>query len=358
MGKKSTYHELAKLAKVSPATVSRVAAGKRNVDPAIKERVHHAAAQLGVDFEKKRDEAGRIIAFILANREVLHSFHSRVLVGAESFASDHGWELVFMVYRYPAGVPAKELYLPEILNRRTPARGVILAGVNSPNLLEALRGRGVPFAVLGNNLLPQGKLEPCDTVWSNDLQGAFDQTQYLIGLGHRHIWFIGNSRYPWFNRCGQGYRRAMTEANLEPRLCEMHSEGHELGYLAAKSILASREPVTAIFAGSDEAAGGVYAALREAGLAVPHDISVVGFNDSAAALLHPALTSVREFPEKLGCHLTEFTVNRIRCPALPAQQLTIPTQLVIRTSAAAPAALPAARQKAAEPSPLAADRPA
>ncbi len=337
MRKKSTFNELAKLAQVSQATVSRVAAGRSSVDPAIKERVQRAAAELGIDLERKRDEAGRLIAFVLANREVLHSFHSHVLVGAQSFAAEHGWELVFLVHRYPANVSAKELHLPQLLNRRTPARGVILAGVNSVNLLDALRDRGVPFAVLGNNLLGQGESAPCDLVWSNDIQGACDQTRHLLSLGHRDIWFIGNSRFPWFKRCGQGYGRAMTEAGLNPHVCEIHSDGHELGYLGAKSILARREPVTAIFAGSDEAAGGVYLALREAGLAVPRDISVVGFNDSASTMLYPALTSVREFPEKLGWHLAEFTLNRIKHPNLPPQQLTIPTQLVIRDSGAPPA---------------------
>lgn len=337
MGKKSTFYELAKLAEVSPATVSRVAAGKQNIDPVIQERVRQAAARLGIDLEKKRDEKSRILAFVLANREVLHSFHSRVLVGAESFASDRGWELVFLVYRYSPGTPAKELHLPQILNRRTPARGVILAGVTSPNLVAALHARGVPFSLLGNNQLESGPEETCDRVWSDDLQGACDETRHLISLGHRAIWFIGNSRFPWFTRCREGYRRAMTEANLEPRLCEIHSDRHELGYLGTKSILSRGEPVTAIFAGSDEVAGGVYMALREAGLSVPGDISVVGFNDAASTLLHPALTSVREFPEKLGRHLAEFTLNRIKQPNLPPQHLTIPTQLVIRDSAAAPA---------------------
>lgn len=336
MQKKSTYLELARLAQVSPATVSRVAAGRHSVNPEIKQRVEAAATQLGVDLQRKRNEAGRMLAFFLSNRELLHSFHSRVLAGAESFASDHGWELVFLVYRYPHHVSAEELHLPQILHRRMPPRGVLLAGMNSPNLLQALHRRGVPFSVLGNNLLGPGETPPCDQVWSNDVQGAFDQTQYLISLGHRAIWFVGNTRYPWFSRCSQGYHRAMTGAGLEPRLCEMHSDGHELGYLAAKSILARGEPVTAIFAGSDEAAGGVIAALRESEIAVPRHLSVVGFNDCAAAMLYPALTSVREFPEKLGYHLAEFTVNRINRPATPVQHLTIPTQLVVRQSAGAP----------------------
>ncbi|MBL9216689.1 MAG: LacI family DNA-binding transcriptional regulator [Opitutaceae bacterium] len=344
MGKKATFYELAKLAKVSAATVSRIAAGKQNVDPKIRERVRQAAAQLGIDLEKKRDETSRIIAFVLANRDILHSFQARVLAGAESYVSANNWELVFLTFRYPAGVPAKELHLPQILSRRTPARGVILAGVNSVNLLHALRERQVPFSVLGNNLIGGWEQDPCDVVCSDDIQGAFDVTSHLLAQHHRHIWFIGDTRLPWYTRCGEGYRRAMEGAGLPPRLCDIHSDGRELGYLGAKSILSRREPVTAIFAGSDHVAGGVYAALRESGVAVPGDISVVGFNDSEAALFHPSLTSVREFPEELGRHLAEFTLNRIRQPWLPPQRLTIPTQLISRESTRA--LLPAAAEPA------------
>ena len=344
MAKNPTFHKLAMLAEVSPATVSRVAAGKPNVDPKIQERVRKAAQQLGIDLGKKRDERSRVIAFVLANRDVLHSFQARVLAGAENYISANGWELVFLTFRYPPGVSAKELHLPQILNRHTPARGVILAGVNSVNLLHALQDRQVPFSVLGNNLIGGWANEPCDVVCSDDVQGAYDVTTHLIAEGHQHIWFIGNTQFPWFVRCEEGYRKAMGEAGHEPRLCEIRSDGRELGYLGTKSILAKGQPVTAIFAGADDVASGVYTALREAGISVPDEISVVGFNDSEAPIFHPALTSVREFPEELGRHLAEFTLNRIKDPSLPPQRLTIPTQLVTRESTRATTAGAATRK--------------
>ena len=255
-----------------------------------------------------------------------------MLAGAESYISAHDWELVFLTYRYPSSIHSKELHLPQILSRRTPARGVILAGVNSMNLVDALSERQIPVSVLGNNLIGGWQRAPCDVVCSDDIQGAHDVTAQLISQGHKHIWFIGDTRLPWFTRCGEGYSRAMAEAGLNPKACEIHSDGRELGYLGAKSILSRREPVTAIFAGSDHVAAGVYTALRESNLSVPGDISVVGFSDSDAALFHPELTSVREFPEELGQHLAEFTLKRIKHPELPPQRLTIPTQLVSRAS--------------------------
>lgn len=329
--KKVTYYDLAKLAEVSSATVSRVIAGRQNVDATIRERVKRAAETLGFDIEKKRNDNGRTIAFVLGNRDVLHSFHARVLAGAESHALSHGWELFFLTLRYSPETTPQDVPLPEILGRRTQARGIILAGVNSMNLLDSLRRRNLPCSVLGNNLIGEHR-QDLDVVYSDDVQGACDVTTYLISQGHRHIWFIGGTRLTWFTRCGKGYRQAMLTAGLEARICEIHSDGQELGYLGAKSILSRREPVTAIFAGSDHVAIGVYTALRELGLSVPADMSVVGFSDSEASILHPALTSVREFPEELGRHLAAFALNRIANPSLPPQQLTLGTQLIVRDS--------------------------
>jgi DNA-binding LacI/PurR family transcriptional regulator len=91
-----------------------------------------------------------------------------------------------------------------------------------------------------------------DMVFSDDMQGGQDITRYLIGLGHRYIWFVGNTRLPWFARCFEGYNRAISDAGLTPQHSDIDSEdGAEIGYLGAKSILTSGAPVTAIFAGND-----------------------------------------------------------------------------------------------------------
>jgi LacI family transcriptional regulator len=171
-----------------------------------------------------------------------------------------------------------------------------------------------------------------DAVYSDDIQGAFDLTRYFIDEGHRDIWFIGDSELPWSGRCAQGYRESMVRAGLQPRFSEIHSDDRELGYLAMRSILSRREPVTAVIAGSDQIARGVYEALNQSGLRIPDDISVAGFNDSEASFMNPPLTSVREFPEELGRHLAEFVLRRIHEPEREPQQLTIPTRVVVRES--------------------------
>jgi LacI family transcriptional regulator len=330
--KKKSFKNLAKVANVSPATVSRVAKGQVNVDPGIRARVRKAADALGIDLEQRRNEKANIIAFMLSNRDLLHNFQARILFGSQNFCASQERELLFMSFRYSASTPSKELHLPKILSERGIVRAMILGGTNSPNMLNALREREIPFAVLGNNVIGEWDASGFDAVYSDDVQGAFELTSHLIADGHRHIWFIGDAELPWYARCAEGYRNCMLQAGLEPRLSEIHSDDRQLGYLATRSIISRGEPVTAIFAGSDQIASGVYDALRQLGLNIPDDISVAGFNDSEGALFDPPLTSVREFPEELGKHLAEFVLRRIQTPDREAQRLTIPTRIVLRKS--------------------------
>jgi DNA-binding LacI/PurR family transcriptional regulator len=330
--KKKSFKDVARAANVSAATVSRVANGQNNVDPGIRSRVRKAAESLGVDLDQKRNERANIVAFMLANRDLLHNFQARILFGSEAYCASQDRELLFMSFQYSPAAPAKELHLPRVLTERGIVRALILGGTNSSNMLNALREREIPFAVLGNNVLGDWNPEEYDAVYSDDVQGGFDLTAQLIADGHRDIWFIGDVGLPWYARCAAGYSQSMRQAGLQPRFSEIHSDDHQLGYLAMRSLLSRREPVTAVFAGSDQIARGIYDALKQAGMAIPDDISVAGFNDSEGALMDPPLTSVREFPEELGKHLAEFALRRIQQPDRPPQKLTIPTRLVIRQS--------------------------
>ena len=330
--KKKSFKEVAKLAKVSPATVSRVAKGQVNVDQSIRARVRKAAESLGVDLEQKRNEKASIIAFMLSNRDLLHHFQARILFGSESYCASQDRELLFMSLRYSANTPPEDLHLPKILSERGIVRAMILGGTNSPNMLNALRARQIPFVVLGNNIVGDWDASEFDAVYSDDVQGAYDLTSHFIAEGHRDIWFVGDVELPWYARCAQGYTQSMLQAGLQPRLSEIHSDDRQLGYLAMRSILSRREPVTAVFAGSDQIASGVYDALRQSGLSIPDDISVAGFNDSEGAVMDPPLTTVREFPEEIGKHLAEFVVRRIQSPEREVQNLVIPTRIVLRKS--------------------------
>jgi DNA-binding LacI/PurR family transcriptional regulator len=330
--KPPSFLAVAQKAKVSPATVTRVLSGAGGVSKPLQERVLRAAEALGVGPRKNRS---RMVAFFLSNRDVLHPFQARILLGAEAYCASQGWEMLFLSVRYSLGAAPNEIHLPEIAGRRDLLRGVILGGTNSAGLLAALEKKGIPFAVSGNNVVGEWQTKAYDVVSSDDVAGSYELTAGLIAQGHRSIWYIGDLQFSWYAHCAEGYRRAMREAGLEPRIKEVHTADRELGYLGAKSIL-SGHSATAIFAGNDQVAVGVYRAFGEAGVSIPGDISVVGFNDTAGENLYPRLTSVREFPEELGKHLAELVLQRIESPGLAPRQILLPTQVMRRDSCARP----------------------
>jgi DNA-binding LacI/PurR family transcriptional regulator len=328
---KPGLREIASAAHVSVATVSRVLNGSNRVDQDMRRSVLKAASRLGVDLSQRNKT--KTLAFLLSNRTVMHSFHSRVLLGAEAYCAERGWDMVFLSFAYSRHVPWKDLHLPKAVQHRDVVRAVILAGSTSTNLLELLNNKGITHVVLGNNVLGEHQHLNTDTVFSDDVQGSRDMTRRLISLGHRHIWFVGNTRLPWFARCYEGYARAMAESGLTPKQSGIDSEDdNESGYLGAKSIISRDEPVTAIFAGNDQAANGVYKGIRDSGLRIPDDISVAGCDDTIGALLFPRLSTIREFPEQIGKRMVEMILNRIADPTLDPQQATIPTELIMRES--------------------------
>ena len=324
------YGDVARLAKVSPAEVWRVANADSRADASAKAAILSAAGKLGVTLAPSKKN--RTITFILGNRDTINEFQSKVLLGAEEHCTQHGWDLQFICFHRDLNAPVGTLRLPEALMRLNRPSGVILTGTHSASMLAALSERRIPFSLVGNNIVGDWQPEQYDCVFTDDVRGSTEITRHLIAEGHRNIWYIGNRHLPWFARCADGYLRAMKEAGLEAHFSKIRSEDRELGYLAVKALLASGERPTALFVGTDQAASGVYQALQETGIRIPDDISVAGFNDTIGEVLHPGLTTVREFPQELGEHLAEFTLRRIQDPSLPPQQLIMPTELIRRES--------------------------
>jgi DNA-binding LacI/PurR family transcriptional regulator len=331
MARKPVLQQLARLAEVSPATVSRVGRGSTHVSPAVAERVRKAAADLGIELQRKKK--ARIVGFLLSNREMLHPFHSLILAGAEAYCSARNYWVLFLPYQYSFKAHWRTLPLPEILEHCDIACGIIAAGVNAQNLFDLLGHDRIPFAAFGNNVTGDWRHKDYDVVWFDDIQGAYEVTRHLQLLDHRDIWFVANCQLPWFARRCQGYRRAMDEAGLTPHLSEVHSDnGPEIGYLAAKSLLRRGESVNAILAGDDCVAEGVYRALNERGLQIPEGVSVASCNEIEGEILNPPLTTIRVFPRQIGQHLAQQLLDRLEDPHLPPQHFTMPTQLLMRAS--------------------------
>jgi len=316
VGKRVTIQDVARAAQVSVATVSRVGTGSARVSPEVAERVRLAALKLGSDLVGRN--RSKVIAFLLGNRDMLHLFHSHMLVGAESYCAARGWNMLFLTLRYPATAPWQELHLPPILARHDMVDGVILGGTNTPNLFDLLRRKAIPFAVLGNNVISAWRPEEHDVVWFDDLRGSFEMTRYLLSLGHRHIWFVGHTRLPWFSRRYEGYCRAMKEAGFPPHLSEIDSDNdQEVGYVATKALLGRGEPLHALQAGGDRVAEGAYKALRDSGLRVPDDVSVSGAMILRPECSIPPLPPFASLPSRWGSTWRRWCSNASSTPPFP-----------------------------------------
>lgn len=168
---------------------------------------------------------------------------------------------------------------------------------------------------------------------------------HLTGLGHRHIALIkGQSFSSDTEPRWQAIQHAAAKAKLKlnPELVaqlEGDSPTHDPGYFAAQGLLASKEPFTAIFAFNDVSAIGAIRAMREAGLRVPQDISVVGFDDvQSAAFQNPALTTVRQPLRTMGILAAEAIIRQIASPSEhpPSRQIVVDPELIVRDSTCPP----------------------
>jgi DNA-binding LacI/PurR family transcriptional regulator len=329
---KVKIQDVARAAGLSNATVSRVLNGSERVRPNLHDRVIETALKLGFDLKRNNDSP--IIAFLLCNRAVLHPFHSAVLVGAEAHCAANDFGVLFLPMQYSPKLPWKELPIPRLLQNRKIVSGVIAAGTNSQNLLDALTDRGLPIVCLGNNILGDWQSDKYSAVFFDDISGAQEATSYLLSLGHRDIWCIGNCQLPWFARRQEGYRRAMEEAGLSPRILDLNiDDSEDLGYLATRSILSDGQAISAILAGDDTTARGAYRALADHGLRIPADVSVIGVNDTIeASALVPPLTSVRVFTDQLGKQMAELLLKQIAHLEVKPQVVTLPTRLIRRES--------------------------
>jgi LacI family transcriptional regulator len=172
------------------------------------------------------------------------------------------------------------------------------------------------------------------SVHATNYQGAVDTMEYLLGLGHRRIGFItGRAELESANRRLMGYRDALEKAGIpfDEALVANGDFTTETGLRCARQLLSLSKPPTAIFASNDQAAMGVYQAAQEAGLRIPGDVSVTGF-DNIMESHYMGLTTVDQFISEMGFVATQMLIRLIQGKPLETQIYKMQTQLVIRSS--------------------------
>jgi LacI family transcriptional regulator len=332
---KVTIVEVAKRAKVSLGTVSRVMNNNAHVSPETRERVSSIIQDMGYIANRqarslkgmKTDVIGVLVP------DLATSYIGEILHGIDSELALNQFELMLFTTHRAAIKEAN--YVANMVQGMVD--GLLLVLPRTPsNYIGSLEKSKFPYVLIDH----QGMGNPCAAVGSTNWQGGYNATEYLVKLGHKRIGFITGSMDL---RCSEdrlkGYRSALRTHHI-PEDETLIYEGDFLqmnGYTGASALLNLPEAPTAIFASNDVMAMGVMDAVRDRNLRIPDDVSVIGFdNIHQSALVYPPLTTVHQPLEQMGRVATQMLLNMLKNPKNDVGRIELPTELIIRSSTSTP----------------------
>lgn len=330
----STIGDVAKRAGVSAMTVSRVINNSGYISQETRERVEQAIAELGYVpnalARSLRFKQTKTLALVLT--DITNPFFTTIARGVEDIASEQGFSVIFC--NTDESKDDESEYLNVLVQKQVDGM-LLVPAVSSPDSAAFLHERGVPFVVLDRRI-PGVSV---DIVRCDSEQGAYQLVWHLLDLGHRRIAILsGPAAVTTAADRVIGYRRALAEAGISREAVYYGAFTVEGGYQMARQALAVAPRPTALFAANNFIAIGALRALREAGLRVPEDMSVVAFDDLPPAIvIDPFLTVVGQPAYDMGCQATLLLLDRLagKGKAEP-QEIILPTELVVRESTAPP----------------------
>lgn len=330
-GRKATIKDVARLAGVSVATVSRALNANVYVRPDTRQRIDDAVSQLQYAPNMyARSLAGvrsRVFCALFDNPR--GDYVSAILRGALKGSEEIQVHLVLETLERP-GMVRK---LTTILDQVQPD-GVILTSplCDDQALLHCLKERGVEAV----QIAPTVPFDRMALVGIDDYGAARSMTLHLIGLGHTKIGFVtGDPAHGASQKRLRGYKDALRTAGyaVDDQLIEEGFFSFESGVAATEKLLAVKTPPTVIFACNDEMAAGALSVLHREGLAVPGDIAVAGFDDGAlASYVWPSLTTVRQPVEALGHQAVTALMEKLSTPDDPAPSHMLSFEIIERQS--------------------------
>ncbi|MCM3658267.1 LacI family transcriptional regulator [Agromyces mediolanus] len=330
---RATIKDVAAAAGVSRSTASRAMSGHGYAAPEVRDRVRAAAKELGyvVDTTARSLKQGRSRSIGVLVSDLRNSFYAELASGVGLEARRFSHSIVLVDLR---GRAEDELEAAENLVASRVA-GVIATPV-SYQLAPFLSRLGVPLIEVDRRFDPEGT----DAVVVDNRSAARDSTAHLLELGHRRVallideteWTTGDERQ-------QGYLDALGERGVkpDPQLIVHAGWDATAAAAAAVSLLDRANRPTAVFAANNVLAEGVWRAARQLGLAIPEDLSIVGFDDAPwMSLVQPGLSARGQDTPGLGAAAVRTLLERTQDPAAPIRTVVLPTSFVDRGSTAPP----------------------
>lgn len=306
------------------------------VAPATRQRVLEAIAELGYvpDHTARSLRSRRTFTIAGAIPDITNPFYPAFERGIQDVASAAGYDL--LVFNTDGALEMEQKFLASARSGRVDGIIVRFFQASLADCLSLVRG-GVPVVALTSEPPPVGEA-PIDTVAIDGAKAAKAATAYLIGKGHRRIAMLAGEPGSRANvRRTSGYLEALRDAGIayEQSLVLTSDFTEQGGFAAAGELLTLPARPTAIFATNDLLALGALSCLRQGGLRVPADVAIVGFDDIPfARLVDPPLTTIAQFPERLGARAAELLLERIAGQGPPeGRHETLPFELIVRQSA-------------------------
>ncbi len=323
--------EVARRAKVSTATVSRTINNPSLVDPKTAKRVWKAIEELRYfpNTQARSLVSGRSRILGLIVSDITNPFFPELIKGFEDVAIHNGYEILVSSTNYDSVRMA--LCVRRMLERKVEGVAIMTSEMDQ-HLVEQLAHRNVPMVFL--DVGPPG--DGVSNVVVDYAMGVNEAVSHLLSLGHRRIGFVCG---PLGLKSAQirrtAFLRSLSEHGIDDadRLLEEADHTVDGGLAAMTRMLESKYAPTAVLASNDLTAIGMMRAVRRAGLAVPRDISIVGFDDiRLAEFTEPPLTTVRLSRQELAEHAFEALLSDLSGQAQPRREYTVETHLVIRES--------------------------
>ncbi|HSM33056.1 MAG TPA: LacI family DNA-binding transcriptional regulator [Anaerolineae bacterium] len=330
-----TIFDVARVSGVSYSTVSRVVNGHAYVRESTRQRVQAAMAELGyvAHVTARALASGRTQAVGLLAQEIDNPFFSVVIKGIDQEVSVAGYDLLLCTTHSRREKEAE--YVARLSHGMVDGLLIVLP-TRLPEYVEHLRAEQYPFVLIDHDSDAPG----CNVINAANRDGTRAGIAYLIELGHRRIGFIsGRPDVGATHERFAGYQAALLEAGipLDDRLVVEGDFLESRGYTAAADLLSLAQPPTAIFTSSDVAAFGVLGAARDAGLQVPRDLSVLGFDDiEEASYRGAALSTIRQPLREMGRVAVQRLMSLLADPSQPAIRTVMETELVVRQTTAPP----------------------
>lgn len=327
-----TIRDVAKAAGVSASTVSRVFNHSDLVTEETQLRVRTVARQMGYrpNATAKSLSHGRTEAIGVVLPTPHGEFFSEIIRGIDNVAKDAEHYLLISSARYTLSESAAAL---EALRGRVDGLLVMTTHVETPQDVLDDHAIDSPVVFMNSAMSDAG----VDSFEIENRDGAYDATQHLIEQGNRRIGLmLGPPDSHDVRERMEGYRDALTDAGLDPDAQPViHGDFTQAsGYQAGQQILALSPRPDAVFSCNDYMAIGAMSALQEAGVQIPEDIAIAGFDDiPSARYSSPSLTTVQVPVYDLGRRAAERLVEIIQAPTPPTPEaLVLPSQLVVRAS--------------------------